>query len=140
MQALPTIDVAVSGRPFRALVDTGCSGTVLSSRCVTKLGMEFSGEVSTIRMLNGVQAAAKSVKSVPVMIRGKTVFMNCLVADELVAGVDAILGMDCIEVLGGVTVMNGEVRFGRVDSDVCRAKPAVVAGGMPSETELKVCD
>ena len=39
---------------------------------------------SAIRMLNGVQAAARCVKGVPVMMKVEIVFMDCLVAENLV--------------------------------------------------------
>ena len=147
-QCLPTVSVAIKGVSCIGLIDSGSSATVLVEKLVAKLGLPLSKRTSSIRMLNGVTATVKTVSQVRMKVKGVMIEMECLVADELVEGMDAILGMDCIRRLGGVTLAPSGVSFGCEEpavvaggSDGGAVKPSVVAGPGTSEaSNLEVED
>ena len=89
-------------------------------------------------MLNGVRAACRKANGVMLKVRECDVRLDCFVTSELVGNVDVILGMDCIEQLGGVTLGSGRAVFGsekRVHSacgvpDVCGVDKELASNGV----------
>ena len=155
-QALPVVPVKINGAVLAGLVDSGCSATVISARCVKELGLSRSAESHIVRMLNGVAASCGGVDCVSIQVSQHTVHVSCLVADDLVGNVDVILGMDSIEDLGGVTLCRGSIRFGcdKVSGAVALVAVEEVATNVPihvgrprpitcntgTEDVLEVCD
>lgn len=91
----------------RALVDTGCSTTVVKSQLV-------DCHIRECRMFafDGREVKCKGKCWTELVVGEKHLEVEVVVIDEIVNGVDMVLGMDVIELLGGVTVSKGTVRFG----------------------------
>ncbi|KAF2349269.1 Reverse transcriptase RNA-dependent DNA polymerase, partial [Trinorchestia longiramus] len=105
---LPIVEVSMSKELAMALVDTGCTMTVVHSRYVA----QFDGEAS-ISAFDGQKVECKVVNRVKIVVKGRMpVVTKALVSDRLVDGVDVVLGTDVIDRLGGVTVKRGRVEFG----------------------------
>ena len=104
---LPTIRVRVNGTSAVALVDTGCSRSIVSRR--------FPGVQRTvpanerITMMNGRQAVCRAASQLKVACHGRRFNLSCLVAD-VVPGFDLLMGMDAIRKLGGVQVSRDGTR------------------------------
>ena len=64
-----------------------------------------------IILMNGNAIGCKAVLDVSFMIQDKQVALNCLVSNIL-PGCDFLLGMDCIDSLGGVLITRDQVAFG----------------------------
>jgi len=104
--ALPTVDVFVEGRLTKALVDTGCSKTIVTSRLTG-----FGGGRSSVVAVDGSRVHCLGQAMVSLVVVGKTLRVGCIVTERLLDDVDMILGMDVIERLGGVIVRGRKVRF-----------------------------
>ncbi len=106
MKALPSVSVVVRGHHLSALVDTGCSKTIVASwLCVS-----VKGQCSVIAV-DGSKVRCRGEADVPILVDGTMLSIKCVVADRLLAGVNVILGMDAIDALGGVTIKSGKVDF-----------------------------
>ena len=104
---VPTISVTVGGRVCRALVDTGCSNTMIRVGLVDS----WEGEVST-KAFDGRVVKGRGATKVELLVDGKKVKTKSTVVDSLVGDVDLVIGMDVIRQLGGVTVGRSQVKFG----------------------------
>lgn len=126
---LPTTLVKINGTCAIALVDTGCEQTILSYDLCVRLGLKPRGLRRTICMLNGEITRSGGEVVCSVAVQGKVVGeLRCLVASELVCGVQAIIGMDAILGLGGVQVSEDGVRFedsSRVCMVSCQSKTCI---------------
>lgn len=109
LYALPIIDILIGNKPVRGLVDTGCSTSVVHSRHVP----QCRGEIY-IHAFDGSQIKCKGADWVKLRMNGKDVTVRAVVSDQLVNGVDVVLGVDVIDHLGGVTVNKGNVCFGAI--------------------------
>ena len=107
LDALPIIDVLIGNKPARGLVDTGCSTSVVHSRYVP----QCRGEIY-ISAFDGSQIKCKGADWVKLGVNSEGVTVRAVVSDQLVNGVDVVLGVDVIDHLGGVTVTQGKVCFG----------------------------
>lgn len=107
LNALPIIDVLIGNTPARGLVDTGCSTSVVHSRYVP----QCEGEIF-ISAFDGSQIKCKGAHWVKLRVNDDHVTVRAVVSDQLVNGVDVVLGVDVIGQLGGVTVTQGKVCFG----------------------------
>ena len=65
---LPTVQVEVGGRTVRALVDSGCSQTVLSKRLAERVGRVDSGKVHVVEGINGEKATGWA-STIPVIVQ-----------------------------------------------------------------------
>jgi transposase InsO family protein/ribonuclease HI len=102
------IDAVVNGWCVRALVDTGCSKSIVAS----KLSGVCQG-ACTVIAVDGSRVRCRGETVVPIAVGGAILRVNCVVAEKLLPGVDAILGMDIITLLGGVEVSADKVVFVR---------------------------
>ena len=100
------MDVILEGRLTKALVDTGCSKTIVTSRLAG-----FGGSRSSVIAVDGSRVQCLGQATVSLVVVGEILRVSCIVAKRLLDEVDVILGMDVIERLGGVTVRGGKVRF-----------------------------
>ncbi|XP_068237273.1 uncharacterized protein [Palaemon carinicauda] len=91
----------------QGLVDTGCSTSVVHSKFVPRC----KGEVY-ISAFDGSHIKCKVADCVELGVNGKCVTVRAVVSNQLVNGVDVVLGVDVIDQLGGVTVTQGKVCFG----------------------------
>ncbi|XP_068224614.1 uncharacterized protein [Palaemon carinicauda] len=103
LDTLPIIDVWIGN----LTVDTGCSTSVVHSKFVP----HCKGEVY-ISAFDGSHIKCKVADCVELGVNGKCVTVRCVVSNQLVNGVDVVLGVDVIDQLGGVTVTQGKVCFG----------------------------
>jgi ribonuclease HI len=95
----------------RALVDTGCSKSIV----VPRLSGDCYGDRIVIAV-DGSRVHCRGESIIPITIEGCTLTVSCVVADRLLKGVEAILGMDVITALGGVFVGADRVDFGRASA------------------------
>ena len=118
LTALPTVNITVCGRRVIALVDTGCSRTIVAPH----LSEGSRGGKCDVVAVDGSRVRCLGESVVSAIVAGVPVRMDCIVAARLVEGFDVILGMDIINELGGVSVRNGCVEFGceRRDADMSR--------------------
>lgn len=105
---VPVIDITVGGQVRRALVDTGCSNTMIRVGLVDS----WEGEVCT-KAFDGRVVKGKGVTEIEFEVDGQKVVTKSTVVDKLVGDVDLVLGMDVVRSLGGVTVGQSTVQFGR---------------------------
>ena len=110
LTALPTVNISVGGRGVSALVDTGCSRTIVAPH----LSEGSRGSKCDVVAVDGSRVRCLGESTVSAVVAGVPVRMDCIVAARLVEGVDVILGMDIINELGGMSVYNGCVEFGCV--------------------------
>ena len=119
---VPVINVVVNGRDARALVDTGCTTTMVHER--------FAGGVSGEAMVSafdGRKVRCKGASKVEMVVAGDKMEREVTVVSEMVDGVDLVLGMDVIEALGGVKVWGNRVQFGNICAvSYCGKAPDII--------------
>jgi len=107
---VPEMYIWVMGMKVKAMVDTGCSRTVLSDE-IGKVEAAEGGSFKVI-MMNGEIESVQESKDVPLVIDGRSVTMNCLVG-KVLDPYKVLLGMDAIGRMGGVSISsNGHLKFG----------------------------
>ena len=106
-QALPMMDVRVNGKYVRALIDTGSSQSILSRRLVS----EYTTGSGCVFGVSGHAERIVGNAKVDVDIGSKRLRVNCLILNEIIEGIDFIVGMDVIAEMGGVSIKEGEVQF-----------------------------
>jgi hypothetical protein len=106
--------VTVSGKKVKALVDTGCSRTIVADRLLAHV----AGGEGRITAVDGSGVKCKYANAVSLGVGERVIQADCLVLEKILPGVDVILGMDVIGRLGGVTVSveggTPRVQFGTV--------------------------
>ena len=100
---LPVLTVILQDRPVSALIDTGCTRSVVSTAVA---GCEGKPEKNEVTMMNGDVVTCERSFVCVVKVDDRVIRLNCLVSD-IVHGFDMLLGMDAISILGGVTVTAG---------------------------------
>ena len=118
-KVVPVIGVEVNDMKVRALVDTGCSRTMVRS----SVPVQYGGKAKVVAF-DGSSVECKGTGVVKLSVEGTCVEVNVLVVYSMVAGVDVVMGMDAIKLLGGVAVgSDGHVDFGT--DPVCAVSGAV---------------
>lgn len=114
--ALPTIDVVVGGSYVRALVDTGCSQTIVARRFV----QEFINCNRSVMAVDGGEVAVDGEGWLKMSVNGKDIQIKCLVLSRLLPAFEIILGMDVVKKLDGVRIDPNarQVMFGLVNAAV----------------------
>ena len=106
---LPSLDVVVGGRKLRALVDTGCTRSIVSERIPLRSPCRITQE--QIRMMDGSMASSSKSAIVRMTIEGQEVVLDCIIT-KILPQFDMLLGLDGIAKLGGVSVdANSRVIF-----------------------------
>ena len=104
--ALPVVVAVVNGRRVRALVDTGCSKSIVAKR----LSGWCQGSCVVIAV-DGSRVQCPGETIATISVGGASLQIPCIVADKLLPGVEAILGMDVVTAFGGIRVSPGRVDF-----------------------------
>ena len=107
----------VNGREARALVDTGCTTTMIHDRFA-----EVVSGVAIVSAFDGRQVRCKGASNVEITVAGKKMNQDVTVVSEMVEGFDLVLGMDVIAALGGVEVSGSKVQFLREEKSVARGR------------------
>lgn len=115
--SLPVIQVIVGGRKVRALVDTGCSTTVVASHLVPK----SERKESSLMTVDGREIACEGERNVELAVEGTRMIVRAIVLRQLVDGIYLVLGLDAINRLGGVVIKCIEpVTFGKATKQCCQ--------------------
>ena len=93
---------------MRALVDTGCTTTMVRSSLVG----DRVGE-SWMSAFDGRKVRCGGERPVNLEVVGTPVVVSAVAIEHLVGDLDVILGMDVIEQLGSVTIRSNGVDFGQ---------------------------
>ena len=111
----------------KALVDTGCEQTVIMEKFCLDTGKKLRGPVQVVSMLNGHTTKCNGNAEIDIEVTGcRHLKLQCLVAPDLVCGVQLILGMDAVIKLGGVSVsVDKVVKFGDTGYNHCVASGIV---------------
>ena len=122
---VPVIQVQLNGRPVQALVDTGCT------RSMVRVGLCHKTESNTVLVaFDNSKVRCSGIAHVEVGVGNMSVRQEVLVMDKIVGEIDMVIGMDVIERLGGVKVSGRQVQFGV--KNVCavtgeeKRKPVIV--------------
>ncbi|KAF0291110.1 Intracisternal A-particle Pol-related polyprotein [Amphibalanus amphitrite] len=125
--ALPTVQLLVNGQRRVAVIDSGCSCTIIHESCCAswrRCGV-------TVMAVNGSRLPSSGVTEVAVQLKsgGPAVTLSAVVVPDKPLGVDMLVGMTGIAALGGVTVRAADdVVFGASERpDVAVPGP----GGVP---------
>ena len=120
--ALPVVSLRVNERVCRALVDTGCTDTLIYQGCCE----QWTPRSVTMTTVNGGKLRCKGVANVAVDCEGKRVMVAVLVVPDRPLGMDVVLGMSGITALGGVSLRTPtDVSF-RVAAGVSRVQGVTV--------------
>ena len=96
LKALPIVTVAVNEKEFQALPDTGCSRTVIA---VWTSGTAQRGEKEIVAV-DGSRITCAETASVTLKVCGNVITADCVMVNQLLRGVDVVLGMDVLTRLG----------------------------------------
>ena len=105
---LPSVNAHFDGVGVCALVDSGCSRSIVSSRVVR--GSQVVPVCVPVQMMNGESATCRGSIVGDIVVSGASVAVDCLVSD-VVPGFDLLLGMDVIRALGGCVIDDAGVCF-----------------------------
>ena len=91
--SLPIVTVRVGARPVgvKALVDTGCSVTILASHLVS-----ISSGASVVVAFDGRKVECQGTTDVELWVSDRPVKVRAVVADKVVNGIDVVMGMNVI--------------------------------------------
>lgn len=126
---LPTLQAVVNGKQARALLDSGCSTSIISKRIVQNCDLRHSKR--QITMMNGKTTDACWEYDCCIQVLGRVVTLSCFVCDIL-PGYDLLLGMDAVSALGGVSISG--------DRRTVTVKPNDFCGAALSAEELIIKD
>jgi len=107
LNKVPVINVTMEGKKKLALVDTGCTQSMMLKKSE---GTVDSGSV--VMAFDGREVSCSGMSTVKLCIGEKEVEQHVRLVESLAGGLDFVLGMDVITQLGGVTVDRDVVRFG----------------------------
>ena len=98
----------MTGMRATALIDTGCTTTLLSPKLTRGCG----GSRTTIRTVDGTEVKCRGTRQIEIELGGERLTTKAIIMERLINDIDIIIGMDVICRLGGLTVKNGQVKFG----------------------------
>lgn len=136
IMALPRVSEVVNGRNVHAVMDTGCTRSIVSRSLVVNVLGDCS--VTTV---DGRSVQCTGMSRVRVVVGGQTFWLSVIVAEDLLEDVEVILGMDVVARLGGVYVDRSGVVLGprggvvNYEGPVC----SVTASDISKTAETKEC-
>ena len=101
---IPTIKVECEGWSWLALVDTGCTQSMISERIGGKVRGDCVVAAVDDWLMEGI-----GEKTIEVVAMGKEVRVTCLILPRLVNGFEIIIGMDVINLLNGICIQGSKV-------------------------------
>ena len=105
---LPVIVVSVAGEAVSALIDTGCSKSIVREKYAPQNVKRKSQMVA----FDGRLVDCKGNAMVQVELGSSEVAVEMVVTDQLLEGIDLIIGMDVISRVGGVRIQGEEIELG----------------------------
>lgn len=96
----------IGGRKVKALVDSGCSKSIVSSN----FGDKCRGNCNVVAF-DGSVVKCKGESNVTITVNNMTLNVDMVVTDKIIPGIEVILGLDVIYQLGGVRIQPGLVTF-----------------------------
>ena len=120
--SLPSVEVVVNGIPVVALLDTGCTTSLVQSGIA---GTHYGK--TRVEAFDGKYVDCLGKSKVEFEVGGKSLMKEALVVNSIVCNFKAVIGMDIIHELGGVMLGRHGIEFGE---PVCAAvsNPNVKAG------------
>ena len=109
VNGVPIINVMMHGCTRRALVDTGCSNTIVRAGVVT----DWKKETVQTTAFDGRTVCCGGTAQIELEVDGEKVSTTATVSDHIVGDIDVLIGMDVITKLGGVSVGQSKIQFGR---------------------------
>ena len=113
IKALPTVAVSICGVEVTGLVDSGSTRTIITSRLCREFGFLLERSACALTTVSGEIAQSVSKVVVPITTEKGVLRIQCVVLDKIVDEVEFLIGMDMINELGGVSIFNGNVIFGK---------------------------
>ena len=110
LTGVPVINVQLNGQSIQALVDTGCTKSMVRAGLCDKVERK-----TVLVAFDGSEVKCEGAGRVRVSIGRETIEHDVLVMSQMVGGIDMVIGMDLMGRLGGVKISEGQVQFG----DVC---------------------
>ena len=117
LSGVPVIDIRINGKSAKALVDTGCTRTMVREGLTGRP----TGE-TVLAAFDGCEVKCKGSAHAEMSVGEETVSQEVMVMDWIVGGIDAVIGMDIISRLGGVKVQEKLVQFGNMCAIACGEK------------------
>ena len=112
MSALSVIRLKVNGMVATALVDTGCSKTILNKKFLPKSQCRYSNSQKVVTFEGKVHQCTGSAVVI-LEVDGIKARDEVILVDFQPFGVDMMLGMSSIKLLGGVSISPlGKAKFG----------------------------
>ena len=111
LKGVPIIEIELNGKGVAALLDTGCSNTIVRS----DLAKGFRG-MTKVKNFHGETVVCQGSTPVEFNIKGARVKANVIGAEQLLDGVDVVLGMDVISQLGPIKIVEGQFEVPTVQS------------------------
>ena len=99
---LPTVKLTVNGLKIDAVVDTGCSISIIDEN-VARQSCCLVPCYQSIILMNGGTAPVNYKCMSSIIVNGRTLKLECLVS-KLFPGCRMLLGMDAITRLGGIRI------------------------------------
>ncbi len=108
---MPEVIVNVSNMSVRALMDSGCSRSIISLKLARSLNCKLLSCNEPVTLMNGSVSVSSFKCRIDINVSGRCITLCCLVSD-LVFDYKFLLGMDAIFELGGVFIdKSGNVIF-----------------------------
>lgn len=115
VKALPHAEVVINDVIYDALVDTGCSQTIIHKGLVDDYS-PGSGEVVAV---DGSRVSISGQTCLKMRFLNQFVSVRCIVMDKMLNGAKIIIGMDVITLIGGICVdSSGKVSPNMLCADV----------------------
>ena len=113
---LPAVSVVLNGTPCSALIDSGCSRSIVRA----ELCRSWTKEPITIATLTGNTGVCCGTGTVHIRTNsGRSARVDALMVHDRPLGFDLLLGFDAIKALGGVQITkNGTVLFQGEEEEV----------------------
>lgn len=107
----PIIITKVNGISVRTLVDSGCTTSMIRRKRAK--GESMGKRVTKVMAFDGSVIECSEEEVMTVNYNNINIRLKIIATENLLSGVDFILGMDGIEEMGGVSIKNNKVKFGK---------------------------